>query len=153
MRELLTYSVEERAYPRPALVSSKGSASVRYDTRGGIADRYQQYKARLKGAAEAHLPAGWEPIEGPIELRVVIERESLKSAPGRVFKLTPPDVHDNIVKPIADALSGVVYVDDRQIVGMHIAECYGPIDLITIQVNELDTEAVDWVWSQAGPRS
>lgn len=142
MRELLTYSVEEKAWPRPALVSSKGSASVRYDTRNGIADRYQQYKARIRGAATAALPAGWEPIEGPVEARIVIERESLKTDPDRVWKVTTPDT-ENLIKPIVDAHTGLVFVDDRQVVILSVAETYGPVDLITIQFNLLDDSDTD----------
>lgn len=142
MRELLTFSIEEKAYPRPALVSSRGSASVRYDTRNGIADRYQQYKSRIRGAARAALPAGWEPVEGAVEARIVIERERLKTDPDRVWKITTPDT-ENLIKPIIDAHTDLVFVDDRQVVSIAVAETYGPVDLLTIQFNLLDDSDTD----------
>jgi Holliday junction resolvase RusA-like endonuclease len=150
MRELLTFSVEVKAVARPALVSNKGTAAVRYDAR--TADRYRQMKAVIRQAAHAHLPVDWRAVDGPIEVRIVVERESLKSDPLRVFKLTTPDIHDNVAKGLVDAHTGLVFVDDKQVVAMSIAETYGDSDRVTFQFNLLDDEDKAWIWQQAGPR-
>ena len=43
---------------------------------------------------------------------------------GDLFYNTKGDV-DNLAKSILDGLNGVLYLDDKQIVDLHIRRCYG----------------------------
>lgn len=150
MRELITFSVPIKVVPRPSLTSNIGTAAVRYDSR--TRDKYFAMKATVRGAAQAHLPADWTPCQGPIELRIVVEHPRLKTNPDRLWKLTVPDISDNQLKGLQDSLTDLVWVDDKQIVSCSIAELYGDDYRVTIQVNEMTTEGVAWVWENAGPR-
>lgn len=143
MRELLTYSVEVHVVPRPSLVSSKGTAAVRYDSR--TRDAYYRMKAIISGAVQAHLPTNWEPVAGPIESLVIIERARGVHV-GEVFKLTAPDVHDNLLKGLIDAHSGIVFKDDKQIVSSRVSEIWSDADRVTFRFNLLDSEGAAWVW-------
>lgn len=54
----------------------------------------------------------------------------------QIQPVTKPDL-DNIVKGICDALNGVVYVDDSQIVELQIAKLYSERPRVTIRISEL----------------
>jgi len=69
-------------------------------------------------AKEAALAAGpgWDLMSGPVELVVVFYRPRPKSWPKRRRHITTsPDV-SKLLRAVEDALSGIVYVDDAQIV-------------------------------------
>jgi len=77
------------------------------------------------------------PMEGPLALRLVFILLRPKSIPKkRLFPTVKPDV-DNLVKAIKDAMSGVVYRDDAQIVVLYGAKEYGEQPGVDIEVREL----------------
>lgn len=65
--------------------------------------RLQEWKARVRSAAELYWPAGDSPSNKQLKISITYYYEN-----------TSPDV-DNIIKPIQDALIGLVYNDDDQI--------------------------------------
>jgi Holliday junction resolvase RusA-like endonuclease len=48
--------------------------------------------------------------------------ERVKQSPVHVFKSTKPDLPDNLNKLVFDAMKGIVFTDDKLIVG--IENCY-----------------------------
>lgn len=48
-----------------------------------------------------------------------------------------PDA-DNIAKAVLDALNGVVYKDDKQVVGLLVLKCYGEKDKVDIEIMEVN---------------
>lgn len=48
-----------------------------------------------------------------------------------------PDV-DNIAKAVLDALNGVVWLDDKQVVGLLVLKAYGKEDKINIEIIEVE---------------
>lgn len=69
--------------------------------------RLQAWKQAVTNAARGYWPAGDAP--SPDELTIVVTN---------FYETAAPDV-DNIVKPIQDALNGLVYNDDTQITDCH----------------------------------
>jgi crossover junction endodeoxyribonuclease RusA len=69
--------------------------------------RLRAWKVAVKNAAAAYWPAG--DLPSTAELSIVVTN---------FYEVAAPDV-DNIVKPIQDALIGLVYDDDNQ-----ITDCY-----------------------------
>lgn len=65
--------------------------------------RKRAYKQSVENAAKQILPAGFNPLTQDLEIKITYYYEG-----------DTPDI-DNIIKPIQDALIGVVYVDDQQI--------------------------------------
>lgn len=64
----------------------------------------EAWKSRIQAAAEGELPEGHFAVEGPISLKIYY------------FSDVPVAVDiDNIVKPIFDALSRFIYLDDKQV--------------------------------------
>ena len=68
----------------------------------------KKWKARVEQAAQEKLPNGSAPVAQDVAISIVY-----------YFEGDTPDV-DNVIKPIQDALVGVVYVDDSQVIK---AEC------------------------------
>ena len=68
------------------------------------AKRYREWKGQVHAAALARWPVGDRPTRSN---RVAVRITNY-------FTLSPPDI-DNIIKPILDALNGLVYEDDRQV--------------------------------------
>lgn len=64
------------------------------------------------------------------------ENRSAKINPGFIYKISRPDI-DNIFKLVADAMNGIVYHDDCQIVKMESSKIYGPADGIDLKVIEI----------------
>lgn len=74
------------------------------------------------------------PAEGPLTMDLVFELRRPKSAPKRVqHPTTRPDL-DNLLKAIKDALRGVVYRDDSQIVALTATKKYGQAPGVAIRV-------------------
>lgn len=97
-----------------------GSARPRVTKHGTyIPKTTRDYRARIKGA---FMEAGGLRMDGPLYVRVGVYRELPKSRPKRVdfepdtFK---PDV-DNIGKNVLDALNGIAWDDDSQVVELTV---------------------------------
>lgn len=65
--------------------------------------RRAQWKAQVRSAALARWPQSEPPLALEVQLRLTYFHDS-----------APLDM-DNMIKPIQDALNGLVYVDDRQV--------------------------------------
>ena len=52
----------------------------------------------------------------------------------------------NLAKPVEDAMNGVVYVDDAQVVDLHITKRVGDQPGVTVTVTEYDLYKCDDVW-------
>ena len=115
----------------------------RFTARGGRIRAYDPAKSRVykaraaltaKAAAEK---AGWEPnTESPVSVKISVvlaipksfsrvkRRQALE---GLIRPAKKPDL-DNIYKCVTDAMSGVIYKDDRQIVKAEMEKRYGAED-------------------------
>jgi crossover junction endodeoxyribonuclease RusA len=67
------------------------------------ARRYQRWVTTVGEAARKEWPSTQSPTSADVEVVVTI-----------YYTAAPPDV-DNVIKPILDALKGLVYVDDQQV--------------------------------------
>lgn len=77
------------------------------------------------------------PVEGPLRMDLVFDLPRPKSAPRRVqHPTTRPDL-DNLLKAIKDALRGVVYRDDSQIVALTATKKYGPAPGVSIRLTHV----------------
>jgi crossover junction endodeoxyribonuclease RusA len=65
--------------------------------------RYREWIERIRGFAEAAWPTGAPPLTGPLEVTILY-----------FFEGAATDV-DNVIKPIHDAMTGLVYGDDMEV--------------------------------------
>lgn len=107
--------------------------------------RAPEWKA-LVAAAAAQAMCGAEPLRGPLHLRVVVHAArpaSHRDRHGTVRRGAPqhpavrPDI-TKLVRAVEDAMTGIVYVDDAQIVEQHAAKRYTlAAPMVQITVSEL----------------
>ena len=141
-RVLVTFSVAVKPVQRPALVASP-NGNVHYKN----SPEYKAYKATLREACDAALPFLWTPYDKPVEIRMVCQYERPKSRPTATWKDTTPD-WDNLAKPVQDALTGLVFTDDKTVALARVAKVYGLDDRVTVQVRTVDDVEVldDWMF-------
>jgi Holliday junction resolvase RusA-like endonuclease len=93
--------------------------------------------------------AGLTPFKRPVALSMVIvmqipaswskKRQDL-ALRGLIGATTKPDV-SNVLKAIEDGMNGIVYDDDKQIVGGGFSKQYGLIPRVEVRVQEYEKEA------------
>lgn len=66
-------------------------------------------------------------IEAVLNIPIVNKRETIGMLDGTIKPLRKPDV-DNVAKLVLDALNGVAYVDDKQIVELNVIKKYGNLE-------------------------
>jgi Holliday junction resolvase RusA-like endonuclease len=125
-----------------------GKQRARYVKRGNFVSTYtpektRTYEALLKEAAIEAMGAS-EPLETPVSLylyiRVPIPKSCTKKrlediANGSEKPTKKPD-SSNILKSVEDAMNGVVYKDDCQIINHHITKVYSSLSGVDICVKE-----------------
>ena len=92
--------------------------------------------------------AGEKPFEGPVSVEIVALYQIPKSASkkrkeamkrGAIKPTVRPDV-DNISKIITDALNGVAYLDDKQIIECSVNKCYAEAPAVLVSISELNED-------------
>ena len=115
---------EPVAQPRPRF-ARRGAGVVAYTPKEHPVTAYKQAVALM---ARAALPAGW-PLEGPVAVRLVFV---LRRPKDRIWKRKPmprewatckPDT-DNFLKASWDAMLGITWRDDAQVVRSEAVKFY-----------------------------
>jgi Holliday junction resolvase RusA-like endonuclease len=125
----------KRAFPVRRKDGSLGIAVS--DTTG---ERGRMWMAMVQEAARSALPANWVPHAGPIWLFVVFRLRRPKAhytTKGAVKSSAPahPTVKPDLTKllrAVEDALTGVVWRDDSQIINQAISKEYADVDMTSI---------------------
>ena len=78
--------------------------------------------------------AGCQPIEGAIEIKLDFIYQKPKSVK-RDLPTVAPDL-DKQIRSVLDALTGVAYVDDGQVVGITATKRYGAIPGVEVSVTD-----------------
>lgn len=88
-------------------------------------DELKPWRNNVAMAATMALPEAYEPTSGPVGLNLVFISPRAKSGPSveAAYKITPYDL-DKLCRAVFDALTGVVYVDDRQVAQLHAIKVY-----------------------------
>ncbi|MED3732535.1 RusA family crossover junction endodeoxyribonuclease [Geobacillus stearothermophilus] len=129
---------EPVAQGRPRATTVNGRVRM-YDPK-----KSRDFKHYLKLAASKHRPE--KLLKGPISLVVKVYKPTLKSfskkkkaaaEAGQLRPTTKPDV-SNYLKLIEDALTGVIWKDDSQIIDCSISKYYSETPRTEIQIKEMD---------------
>lgn len=127
----------------------QGKGRPRASVRGGIARLYTPEKTRsYEGMIRSRaldLMTDRQPLEGPVELVLRAQfipplswskRKQERALVGDIQPTGKPDL-DNIAKAWSDALNGVAFKDDAQIVRLQLEKRYGPSALVVATVRAL----------------
>jgi len=87
------------------------------------------YEALVKQTFAAKYP-DFVPMSGPVRMILSIwlmpskeTQRKIKKSIARIYPIIKPDA-DNILKIVADALSGLAFVDDKQIISVYAEKKY-----------------------------
>lgn len=123
----------------------------RFSTKGGFVKAYdpeksRNYKAYIKYIASQEVKnKGWQITDQAIEVSITAYMTIPKSKPkkfkmaaldGNLRPTKKPDV-DNLFKAVTDALSGIAYVDDKQIVEATQSKWYAKEPRIEVSIRVL----------------
>jgi Holliday junction resolvase RusA-like endonuclease len=133
----------------------KPKQSARFCNAGGLIKSYQSAKVKanesdIRMQVLSQLPEGFELITAPIAIRklhfVFSPLKTMKKIDlmriehgAYVYKPTKPDLTDNLSKGLFDALQGILYKNDSQIVSMDdVKKYYGNRPRIEIELEVLE---------------
>lgn len=138
--------------PRTILITIPGAARAKQRARVAVRGRFASaYTPKETVNAEAWVKhcaveqAGQPCLEGPLSLAVEIvvavaeswsNKRRLAALDGAIFPTGKPDI-DNCFKLIADALNGVIWRDDAQIVSLRVTKRYGRAPCTILRVTAL----------------
>jgi Holliday junction resolvase RusA-like endonuclease len=139
MSLVLVYSV----YGEPV-----GKGRPRFARRGNFVSTYspqktKTYEDEIRLMAKAAMGAS-EALETPVTVAIYIRvgipksfsKQKHKDALANIERPTKkPDI-DNIAKCFLDAMNGIVYLDDKQVVSLHITKEYAETPAVDIMVKE-----------------
>ncbi len=125
-----------------------GKQRARYAKRGNFVQTYtpdktRNYESSIKEAAIEAMGSS-EALETPVTLYLYIRAPILKSLPKKRLEaclnglekpIKKPDA-SNVLKSVEDAMNGVVYKDDSQIVNIHVTKVYSSQSGIDVCVKE-----------------
>lgn len=125
-----------------------GKGRPKFSSRGSFVRAYtpkktSDYESTVRLAGKAAMGAS-EPLETPVSLylyvRVPIPTSYSKKATaacldGSMKPIKRPDA-DNILKAVSDALNGICYKDDSQIVNIHVTKVFASIPGVDVCVKE-----------------
>ncbi len=96
------------------------------------------WRQEVASCAITALNGGFEELRsGPVSLKAVFFFDKPKSCPKRCqHKTTRPDV-DKLARSLNDALTGIVFCDDSQIVELRVAKMFGSPARAEIEVVSL----------------
>jgi Holliday junction resolvase RusA-like endonuclease len=125
-----------------------GKQRARYVKRGNFVSTYTPEKTRtyetlIKDAAIVAMGSS-EPLDTPVTVAIYIRvgipasfsKQKRKDALEGILKPTKkPDI-DNIAKCFLDGMNDIVYLDDKQVVNLHITKVYAETPAVEIMVKE-----------------
>jgi Holliday junction resolvase RusA-like endonuclease len=125
-----------------------GKQRARYAKRGNFVQTYtpdktRNYESSIKEAAIQAMGSN-EILETPVNLYLYIRAPIPKSLPKKRLEaclnglekpIKKPDA-SNVLKSVEDAMNGVVYKDDSQIVNIHVTKVYSSQSGIDVCVKE-----------------
>ena len=124
-----------------------GKGRPRVTSIGGHARTYTPEKTRSREGIVASLcmdaMQGRAALAGPVEVMIAIEapipaswsRVKRAAAAGKPCAVKP-DL-DNVVKLLLDAVNGIAFGDDRQVVSLAASKIYGHEPRTTVQITEV----------------
>ena len=101
--------------------------------------KYTAYKKALRLVASTKIK---KPLKGAVKIEMIFQVKIPKSWPKKkkaeYKKEIPVGDCDNYAKSVKDALNGLAYKDDRQVVDMRAIKRYGETDMVLVRISEIE---------------
>ena len=139
----MTFIVMYTVYGEPV-----GKGRPRFARRGNFVSTYspqktKTYEDEIRMMAKAAMGSS-EPLETPVTVAIYIRvgipasfsKQKRKDALAGILKPTKkPDI-DNIAKCFLDGMNDIVYLDDKQVVNLHVTKVYAETPAVEVMVKE-----------------
>ena len=125
-----------------------GKGRPRFARRGNFVSTYspqktKTYEDEIRMMAKAAMGSS-EPLDTPVTVAIYIRagipasfsKQKRKDALEGILKPTKKPDADNILKCFLDAMNGIVYLDDKQVVNIHLTKVYAETPAVEIMVKE-----------------
>ena len=125
-----------------------GKGRPRFARRGNFVSTYspqktKTYEDEIRMMARAAMGSS-EVLETPVTVAIYIRvgipasfsKQKRKDALEGILKPTKKPDADNILKCFLDAMNGIVYLDDKQVVNIHLTKLYAEIPAVEVMVKE-----------------
>lgn len=125
--------------PGPAVAKARARVFTVKTKSGGVFHRAYtpsktvNYENWIKLCFQEQKNDGFEPFSGPVWMQVDVfesvpssfsQKKRKMALSGEIFPLKHPDC-SNLLKSFEDALNGLAYGDDKQIVSVYVTKAYG----------------------------
>ena len=125
-----------------------GKGRPRFAKRGKFVSTYtptktRDYESIIKDAAKQAM-GNSAPLETPVTVAIYItvpiptsysKKRSEACLKGLEKPIKKPDI-DNIAKCFLDAMNEIVYMDDTQVLTLHVTKVYGTVGMVEVMVKE-----------------
>jgi len=125
-----------------------GKGRPRFARRGNFTSTYtpektKTYEDEIRMMAKAAMGSS-EPLETPVSVYIYISvgvpasfsKQRRKDALANIEKpMKKPDI-DNSAKCHLDAMNGIVYLDDKQVVNLHVTKVFAEAPCVQVMVKE-----------------
>lgn len=139
----MTFIVMYTVYGEPV-----GKGRPRFARRGNFVSTYspqktKTYEDEIKMMAKAAMGSS-EALDTPVTVAIYIRvgipasfsKQKRKDASEGILKPTKkPDI-DNIAKCFLDGMNDIVYLDDKQVVNLHVTKVYAETPAVEVMVKE-----------------
>jgi Holliday junction resolvase RusA-like endonuclease len=125
-----------------------GKGRPRFAKRGNFVSTYtpqktKTYEDEIRMMASAAMGSS-EPLDTPVTVAIYIRvgipasysKQKRKDALAGTIKPTKKPDLDNIAKAFLDAMNEIVYLDDKQVVGLHVTKVYAETPAVEVMVTE-----------------
>ena len=114
-----------KARPR---TTKRGNRAIMYTP-----DKTKNFENYVKLVAAQHVPE--ELLTSALEVRLDFLFQRPKSLPKKIrYHTKKPDI-DNLAKSVMDALEGIIYVNDAQVISLRVTKDYGT-PLCSVRIEE-----------------
>ena len=139
----MTFLVMYTVYGEPV-----GKGRPRFAKRGNFVSTYtplktKTYEDEIRMMAKAAMGSS-EPLETPVTVAIYIRvgipasfsKQKRKDAIEGILKPTKKPDADNVLKCFLDGMNEIVYLDDKQVVNIHLTKVYSETPAVEIMVKE-----------------
>lgn len=139
----MTFMVMYTVYGEPV-----GKGRPRFARRGNFVSTYtpqktKSYEDEIRMMAKAAMGAS-EPLETPVTVAIYIRvgiptsfsKQKRKDAISGIIKPTKKPDLDNVAKCFLDSMNKIVYLDDKQVVNLHVTKVYAETPAVEVMVKE-----------------
>ena len=127
----------------------KGKGRPRFSRVGKFTKTYtdaktKMYEEKIASAARLHIYPN-EPLETPLSITLILhvgvpksysKKRTTDCLTGKEWPTKKPDL-DNVAKAFLDAMNGIVYKDDVQVIRLYVSKTYSIDPHVLITVHEV----------------